>query len=200
MRLQLLLILLMLPVLVWAKEPPTNTKAKNGIEQYRLFDGNLLLNVPEYLQKAEEYQHFWDQCSGGGYTVFFTSPESTERGMKLQVNIHDRNAKPKHIDSWYNPNEQKLANSFVVQDTSFNINGKQYRSFATLHKGKNPLLKKGRKTWNYNLSYYVMADGHMLEFHYFYWDKKDADLSYWQQTANQIARDMQWHSRGWASN
>lgn len=197
MRILSILLLAAMPFAVLAKEPPA---AKvNGQEQYRLFDGNLFLEMPEYLQKVDEYQHFWDQCDGGGYTVFFTSPESTDRGMKLQVNIHDRRTLPKHLDSWYNPEEHELESGIILQDTVYNRNGKQYRSFATLYKGNNPLCKRHKKTWNYNLSYYVIADGHMLEFHYFYWDKKNQDIEYWQQIANDIARTMQWRSKAWAS-
>ncbi len=195
MRLISFLIAAAFPLAVFAKEPPANNTT--GTEQYRLFDGSLFMKLPQNLQKVEEYQHFWDQCDGGGYTVFFTGAERADRGMKLQVNIHDRRTQPKHLSSWYNPDEHELENGYILQDTVYQHNGKQYRSFATMYKGNNPLCKKNKKTWNYNLSYYIEADGHTLEFHYFYWDNKHADMEYWQQTANDIARSMQWQSKAW---
>lgn len=189
MRATAIILLMLLPVLTIGKRPIGNALHQHSYEKVMLFGGNLLIDVPTGFAKDREYRHYWDQCEGGGFTVAFKGPHDNDGSMNIQVNIHDRIQDPEHALKNYDPRKQILPHSQMLQDTAYYINGEQHHIIASVHKAAN-------KT-NYTYSKYVVASGHMLEYHYYYWHKTGAQLSYWQSVAEQVGNSINWRSSAW---
>lgn len=196
MRVLSLFVLLVMSSALSAKTPP----ASATFQKLSLFNGNLQIDMPASMQKDREYYHYWDNCPDGGYTITFSSDCNKKRGMNIQLNIHDLAAHPTYLDNHYDPRKHCLNNAQLLQDTTYVIGNKQYTVLATLAKTGSKMSKRaGTNTNNYNLSYYVVADGRMLEFHYFYWDKDGNDLNQWRGISAQIVNSIQWYSNGWVT-
>ncbi|MCB9047276.1 MAG: hypothetical protein H6550_14175 [Chitinophagales bacterium] len=197
MRVLSLFVLLVLSSALYAKTPPA---AKVTFEKHNLFNGNLQLEIPASLQKDREYYHYWDNCPDGGYTISFSSECNKKKGVNIQLNIHDWITDPAHLNNHYDPRKQCLHNAQLLQDTSYMIGNKRYTVMATLATPDNSIVKRGgTHTNNYNLSYYIIADGRMLEFNYYYWDKDGHDLERWKDISNHIINSIKWYSPGWVT-
>lgn len=174
----------------------------NAFERYNLDNGNLVMQIPKTMELDEEYRHYWDQCEGGGYTIFFTGPSDKNGSVHVQVNIHDWSADPEDLNSWNITRNNYISKSTVLQDTTYIQNGKEYTVFSAVNLAHNKGLfhKRGKPDYtNYTLSCYIIADGHMLEYHCFYWHKDAKDLDYWKNMSEYIASSMHWQNRVWAT-
>lgn len=181
-----------------AKNPPVAV-SNNSLVTYRLFNSNLQIAVPQTMQKEREFYHYWDKCADGGYSVAFQSACSDRGGMSLQVNIHSMIETPEHLQNRYDPRKQCLKDLQVLEDTSYYVSGKLYTVYATLTTQSSGRKRNAGNNYNYYLSYYIQADGRMLEFNYFYWDKDGRHLDYWRNTAQQIVTSIHWLSNKWVA-
>ncbi len=195
MRVLILILLMAASVAVYAKKP-SSASTKSAFQTLTLFNGNLQLDVPPILKKDREYYHYWDQCPDGGYTIVFAAKCTRKAGMNMQLNIHDHAADPHNAHGLYDPRKSCLRNAKVLHDTTYTIGNKQYTVVATL-------AKQGRgsdtRTNNYHLTYYIVADGRMLEMRYNYWAEDDKGLSQWRDMSYRIANSIKWYSQGWVT-
>lgn len=196
MRVLILTLLLAASYSASAKKPATSARAP--YERITLFNGNVQLDVPTILQKDREYYHYWDKCSEGGYTVTFAAKCTRKAGMNMQLNIHDHIQSPEHAHDIYNPREHCVRNTRLLQDTTFLIGNKEYTVISTLAT-RDRARRDGTRTNNYNLSYYIIADGRMLEFQYYYWAEDNKGLEYWRDLSYRIANSIKWYSPGWVT-
>lgn len=196
MRVLLLTLLLAVPCAVPAKKTPSSARAP--YERLVLFNGNVQIDVPEILKKDREYYHYWDKCPEGGYTVTFAAKCTRKAGMSMQLNIHDHVTAPSHARDAYDPRKHCVRNTTILQDTTFVIGDKEYTVISTLAKPDKPGHASTR-TNNYNLSYYIIADGRMLEFQYNYWAEDNKGLEYWRDLSYRIANSIKWYSPGWVT-
>ena len=193
MRVLSLFVLLAVSSVLSAKTPPSSG---TEFEQITFFNGNLQIEMPVSLQKDREYYHYWDNCPEGGYTISFSGNCNKKSGMNVQLNIHDWTASPAHINNHYDPRKHCLNNAELLQDTTYEIGNKRYTVISTLAK---PGKRSSVHTNNYNLSYYVISDGRMLEFHYFYWGRDGSDLNRWKDISYQMINSIKWYSPGWVT-
>ncbi len=193
MRVLSLIVLLAFSSALSAKTPPASGST---FEQVTLFNGNLQLDIPATMQKDREYYHYWDKCPDGGYTISFSGNCNKKSGMNVQLNLHDLTADPGNINNHYDPRKHCLNNAQLLQDTTYTIGNKQYTVISTLAK---PGKAKGARTNNYSLSYYVVADNRMLEFHYSFWGKDGGDLKRSKDISYKIINSIKWYSPGWVT-
>lgn len=191
-------VLVMVSLLASAKNPPLKERAV--LEPVSLLNGNVQMDMPAHLEKDREFIHYWDNCPEGGYTVAFSSDCNKKSGLSVQINVHDYIQSPEHMHDWYDPREHCLKNATVLDDTTFVAGGRSYTYVATqadeYSKGGQ---RTGGKSNNYNLSVYIVGDGRMLEFHYFYWGKKDSYIDYWKDISYQVASSIRWQSNSWVT-
>lgn len=198
MRILSLLLVLLASTQVFAKRPSTATHT-TAFDKISLFGGNVHIDMPLAMQKDREYFHYWDNCPDGGYTVTFKGGCSNKGGMNVQINVHDQTGNNVHSHDGYDPRKHCLKNATILQDTTYMSGNKRYTVIATLAKANKGGGRNGTKTNNYNLSYYIVADGRMLELHYNYWDKDGNSLAYWQDMSMRMANSIRWQSTAWAS-
>lgn len=193
MRLLILLLFIAVSTAVSAKNPPA--ASVTAFERISLFNGNVKMDMPRALQLHREYFHYWDNCPQGGYSVSFEGC-SKKSGVNIQINIHDWVSDKRYVHDQYDPRTQCLKNARLLQDSTYTVGNKKYTVIATLATaGK----RKGMNTNNYHLSYYIFADGRMLEFHYNYWGKNGSDVDYWKDVSYRVANSINWYSGGWAT-
>jgi|GEM_PF-3708707 len=192
MRVLSLFVLLAISSALSAKTPPASAAA---FQQVTLFNGNLQIDMPAAFQKDREYYHYWDNCPDGGYTVSFSGNNDKKSGVNVQLNIHDLAADTAYINNHYGPRKHSLGNAQLLQDTTYVIGNKQYTVISTLAKPQ----RSNTHTNNYSLSYYIVADGRMLEFHYSYWDKDNHGLKHWKDVSYKIINSIKWYSPGWVT-
>lgn len=195
MRVLILTLLMVASVGVYAKKPSASS-AKSAFQTLTLFNGNLQLDIPPILKKEREFYHYWDKCPDGGYSIVFAAKCTPKAGMNMQLNIHDHAEDPHNAHGLYDPRKSCLRNARVLHDTTYTIGNKQYTVIATLAKeGK----RSYTKTNNYHLTYFIVADGRMLEMRYNYWAEDAKGLSHWRDMSYQIANSIKWYSQGWAT-
>lgn len=195
--LSLIAVLLAFSSIAEAKDPPLKKRAV--FEPVYLFNGNVQLDMPVNLKKDREFVHYWDDCPNGGYTVSFDSECDEDRGMSVQINVHDHIDHPDEMHDWYDPREHCLKKATLLDDTTFAINGKSYTYIATLADRYAGGKRTGGKNNNYKLSVYIVGDGRMLEFHYFYWEKDGNYVDYWRDISYMIASSIRWQSNSWVT-
>lgn len=160
-----------------------------------LFNGAVKMMVPTVLQKDREYLHYWDECQNGGYTATFASQCSDKKGVSAQVNVHNTAVIGKQQPNWYDPKEHCIKNTVLLADTTYAIGNRSFTLKATMVEKTNSGAKRnGGGTHNYNLSYYITEGSHMLEFHYFYWDKDGRNLSYWIEVSQAMLSSVRWQN------
>lgn len=196
MRVLSILLLAILSITATAKNPPS--AASSPFQTYRLFNNNLFIDVPTSMKVEREFFHYWDKCPDGGYSIAFESDCSNRGGMNLQINVHSITPSAEHLDDWYDPRKHCIEKLIVLQDTTYISAGKQYTVYSTLAAPTQGSKRSGKLNNNYHLRYYIQADGRMLEFHYFYWDKDGRYLDYWRDMAQRMAGSIRWQSNGWA--
>lgn len=174
------------------KNPPLKDRAV--FQQVTLFNGNLTIDMPANLTRDREYVHYWDNCPDGGYTAAFGDNCGNNRGMSVQINIHDVITKPSELHDGYDPRKHCVGNAMILVDTTYALDGRSYTIIAT-YADKNS--SSTAHTNNYNLSFYITSDGRILEFNYFYRDKDGKYLDYWKEIAYMIANSIKWESKGW---
>ncbi len=198
MRVLILALLMAASVAVYAKKPGAATGP--AYQTITLFNGNVQLDVPALLEKEREFYHYWDKCPDGGYTVLFAAKCTRKAGMNLQLNIHDHAVDPQAVHGLYDPRKHCIRNARVLHDTTYTIGNKQYTIVATLAKRDHGAAKRsGTGTNNYHLTYYIIADGRMLEMRYNYWAEDAKGLSHWRDMSYRIANSIKWYSPGWVT-
>lgn len=176
-----------------------NRGKEYGVKKYNLHNNNVRIEVPSGLSVDSEYYHFWDNCPNGGYSVAFKGHNNRQSGMNMQLNVHDHIADgTSSPHSEFNPQLYASENekASIISDTTFYQNGSQYTIVATLVK---PGRRRGVRTSNYHLSYYIVSNGRMLELHYNGWDKKGKNLKLWKEMSNSIATSINWNSNNWSA-
>lgn len=195
MRVLSLFMLMAIAFSVSAKHPTSVERSQ--FHTYKLFGSNLQIDVPVNMKKEREYYHYWDKCPEGGYTVAFEGACNDKRGVSVQLSVHNIPEAPEQMHNWYDPREQCLEKSRILEDTSYYLGNKLYKVFATLAAQYPGSKRSGAHNNNYQLSYYIMADDRVLEFQYFCWDKDGHNLDYWKEMGHHMASTIYWQSNGW---
>lgn len=187
-------VLLFLFLLTWvcsvdAKHAPRAKKSK--LLKYSLDNGSVLIDIPQIFSVDREYRHYWDNCMNGGYSIAFNADNDNDGGMTMQVNLHDHVSGKNCLHDHFDPTSHARENAILISDTTYTMGGKTYTIIATQAE---PGKRRGTRTHNYHLSYYIAADGRMLELHYNYWDKTGNNLRYWQDMSFHIANSLVWRN------
>jgi len=170
-----------------AKHAPGAKKSK--LLKYSLDNGGALIDIPQNFSVDREYCHYWDKCMHGGYSIAFTADNGENGGVTMQVNMHDHIAPKNCLHNHFDPTSHARENAILISDTTYTIGDKTYTVIATQAE---PGKRRGTRTHNYHLSYYITANDRMLELHYNYWDKTGKNLRYWQDMSFHIANSLVW--------
>lgn len=187
-------VLLFLFLVIWVCS--VNAKHAVGVKKskvlkYSLDNGSVLIDIPHNFSVDREYRHYWDNCMNGGYSIAFNADNNEDGGMTMQVNLHDHIAGKNCLQDHFDPTKHARENAILISDTTYTVGGKTYTIIATQAE---PGKRRGTRTHNYHLSYYIAANGHMLELHYNYWDKTGNKLRYWQDMSFHIANSLVWRN------
>jgi hypothetical protein len=188
------IVLLFLLLVIWVCS--VNAKHAVGVKKskllkYSLDNGSVLIDIPHNFSVDREYRHYWDNCMNGGYSIAFNADNDEDGGMTMQVNLHDHIAGKSCLQDHFDPTKHARENAILISDTTYTVGGKTYTIIATQAE---PGKRRGTRTHNYHLSYYIAANGHMLELHYNYWDKTGNKLRYWQDMSFHIANSLVWRN------
>lgn len=192
MRIAAFILLLFTSSVAWAKGP------KSPVQRTHLFNGFVQIDIPVNMHLDSEYFHYWDNCPNGGYTATYSAKQGKKSGMAMQLNVHDRPENPVETHEHYSP-QQHAAGYTVIKDTAYAIGSKYYYAVATVPKSKGK-VRNSRHTpvKNYNLSYYIIAEGRQLELHYSYWDGGKGTMQAWEKLSERMTHSIQWQSGNWA--
>lgn len=191
MRTPILVVLLLCTLQLSAKKPAS--VHKTSFSKFSLNNGNILVDVPRNFSVDSEYYHYWDNCLNGGYSIAFKGDNNDNGGMTMQINLHDHVNKVQCPLDGYEPGCHARNSATIISDTTYVLGDKTYTVVATQAA---PGRRRGTRTHNYHLSYYITANGQMLELHYNYWDKDGNDIKYWRDKSFEMANTLRWQSSG----